>query len=155
MYGTDYPYEKIFCYDRSYRIRRPVDEILVACDTEPLSAESDVIRHFKVLDEDFNLITLVWKTKSIAPIVHIRREGEFLILTYNFTLLSGITCCAIIMFLGSFFVTEWKSAIFNPGLLFYALLLLSWLRTIKVAKAVDTYFKRYEVSYDDLCDMIQ
>jgi len=155
VWNTRYPREKIFCCERSYRITRPVDEILAACNTGTPSAESDVIKHYKILDEDFNLITLVWKFKSIEPIVHIRREGEFLILTYNFTSLAEVTCGAVLIFLCSTFITNWKSAIFNPGLLFHAGLLFFWIRSIKVAKAVDAYFKRHEISYDNIFDMIQ
>ena len=156
MSGSAYTCIKIFSYERSYRIQQPVSDILGACETGTPSEGSDIIKHYKILEEASNLITLVWKTKSIEPIVHIRREGDFLILTYNFTYLSLFTCGVLLLFLGSFFIKDCQLAIIDPHrLLFYAVLLFFWTRALKVARAVDAYFKRHEISYDNLCNLIQ
>ena len=154
MYGVEYPYIKVFAYEKSYRILCDLKEMIDSAAAEA-SSERDVIMNYKLVYNDIDRMTLVWKYKSIEPIILINRQKEFLVLTYNFTSLGEVTCGAMFILICTLFISGWQSIVFIPRVLFFMGLTACWIKALRTAKQVNKYFKRYEVSYDDLCDKIQ
>lgn len=155
MLGSNYACAKGFLRKKTYHIQRDVKEMIYSDVAGTASQEMDVMRKYRFIQNDIDKMTMVWKTRSIEPVIMMWRDRNSLIVIYNFTSLGKMTCVAGVMFACSFSVTNWRSVIVSPWLILWPALLLSWFRAVHVARCVDSYFRQKEACNDETFNKIR
>jgi len=152
--GIDFPSSDFFTHEKAYRIQRDIKTVINPNVLSQASREYHVLKKYKLIYDISYRMTLVPKIRSVEPIIVIRRNKDWLYLTYNFTSLGQITIGAILMLVVGCFISDWKSLFFNPGVLFYLVLIYFWVIAVKAAKCIDRIFSHHELPLEQISDEI-